>query len=125
MYEAADFIPNPINMGVQPTEDNLHIAISIQNITESKKIDFHSWRGTATLIDDKGNSYKTILFPMEPEYLPKGGSIFPNQYQRDILVFEKPMPGIKYLRLRLSESAIGELGYIQLELKPDFYSSAF
>lgn len=89
------------------SQRRLQIEIEITNNNKEKKYELLSWRYpchavSALLEDDKGNTYKPVVISGA---IPEGGfqkeSIYPEKTLSDILVFEMPVKGIKYLRLTL------------------------
>jgi hypothetical protein len=92
-------------------DDLLLIEDEITNLSPSKKLDYRGWNGAdfvfgrdfASLKDNFDNSYKRINFGFSTQVVGqvKSESIYPGKSQRDVLVFEKPVPNVEYLNLEL------------------------
>jgi hypothetical protein len=115
-----------ITGGFEPTEDYLRIQLSVGNTSSTKKYDFHTWRGStistsrdyATLTDNNGNIYKIITFGFaQAIYNTRDeSSIYPQQGFTDLVVFEKPVDGIKWIHLELPAANFGGSGMIRFEI---------
>jgi len=118
------FIDNPMG-GVTPYQGYYTIKLNLSNLSNTKKIDFTTWRGEtlsasrdyATLTDDNGNVYKRINFGLNTiSGRQNETSIYPNQSYQDLLVFEKPVSNLKWLHLELPASNFGGSGMIRFEI---------
>lgn len=127
MYLAADFVPNGPGLGVTPTAGNLHIIVTVSNLSTNQKVEFHTWRnGDARLTDDSGNVYSYINFGYAtPEYLLNDATIYPQQTITDNLVFQRPVSGAKWFHLALICANYGGTGSLRFEVPAEIYSSAF
>ena len=98
------------------------ITLLLSNLTDTKKIDFTTWRGKAfsverdyaTLTDDNGNEYKRID-ATELNY-SDGFSIYPKRAANDFLFFQPPVANRKWLHLELPASNFGGSGMIRFEI---------
>jgi hypothetical protein len=105
-------------------------AISIKNLSSTKKIDFETWRGnelgigSANLTDDNQNNYKrmdltpAMSFGIGDSY-SDSDSIYPQTSFDDRIVFEKPIQNIKWLHLELPAANFGGTGMIRFEISKD------
>ena len=96
-------------------DDYLQVYLSVRNNNPHKKHDVRSWGhnlyyGTSsnneaiTLVDNYDNTYDRS-FTQDTNNLKEGyisASLYPNKSIDDIAVFEVPVDGIEYLRLKLS-----------------------
>jgi hypothetical protein len=104
----------------------LAITIAVTNLSTGKKLDFKTWRGAqfdfggsaAKLTDDNENAYRRISFGSTTKVV--GGveneSIYPAQGLTDMLIFEKPVDTVKWLRLALPAENIKREGTIRFEI---------
>ena len=125
MWINPDFVPNGIGDGVTPTEDNFHIVVEISNLNPRQKLEFSTWRDNAELSDTNGNSYSTLSFSATPTYLKNGGTIYPQDSFSDILVFQKPIPNVGVLHLKLPLSNLGMHGELGFEVPAKIYATPF
>ena len=96
-------------------DDYLLVYLSVHNNNPHKKHDVRSWchnlyYGTTsnneaiTLVDNYDNTYDRS-FTLDTNNLKEGyisASLYPNKSIDDLVVFEVPVDGIEYLRLKLS-----------------------
>jgi hypothetical protein len=88
-------------------EQYLRLAIRVHNHSATRKLDYHHlaggvWLGQPRLTDDLGNQYRvanfgfyTIVGEADDKSLYPGGTV------DDLVVFERPVAGIKELRFEL------------------------
>ena len=112
--------------GWVPRSGYFSISVSLSNLSNTKKIDYTTWRGAAlstgrdyaTLTDDNGNVYKRISFGLNSiNGSPDDASIYPNQAHNDLLVFELPVENRKWLHLELPASNFGGSGMVRFEIQ--------
>ena len=91
-------------------QEMLHIQVSIENRTESTKLEYKGWGGDsvasnlrARLTDDLGNEYKAATFSIlqKPVAQKSNESIYPGSSLQDTLLFEVPVDKAQYLNLSL------------------------
>jgi hypothetical protein len=104
--------------GSQATKDYLTVVLGVTNLTSAKKVDFETWRDTATLVDNFENKYTRIdvnpALPMDPS--PDKLSIHPKQAHHEGIVFELPIQNVKWLHLELSAKNFGGSGTLRFEI---------
>lgn len=109
------------------SEDKLlTIWVEISNISENKKVDYKGWMSTyaslvdidAELTDNHGNSYRGIDFSslLSVKDAETTTSIYPGKSIKDAIVFQLPIEGIEYLRLKLSAKGCEEEGEFRFEI---------
>jgi hypothetical protein len=101
----------------------LKIVLEIQNLDSNEKIHYSGWEPdannqdqVATMKDDTGGQYRQ----------PRGAdvivgqfnkdSIEPNSSIEDFLVFDFPLPYVKYLKLALPAKAVGGTGTLRIKI---------
>jgi len=104
----------------------LLIRLSITNMTQGKKIDYSGWMGDyaslrdidSELTDNNDNRYKSVTFGATTDVkdAETSTSIYPGKTHADAIVFELPIEGVEYLRLKLSAKAFGEDGEIRFQI---------
>jgi hypothetical protein len=108
-------------------DDLLSISLELTNVSPTKKLDYKTWSGKdisfsrdfATLRDNFDNIYKRIDFGFSTSPLGavKGSeSIYPNKSVIDVIVFEKPIEAVKYLRLELPAANFGGTGMLRFQI---------
>ena len=112
--------------GQESGSDTMHLIIElkIQNITETRKIDYLSWRrdlgslqSNASLTDNFGNRYRYVEFVTKyPKGAVKSVSIYPGNSITDVLVFELPISKATSLKLKLPGENVGATSNIELTL---------
>lgn len=102
-------------------------TIKLSNLSNSKKIDFKTWRGKAfgvgknyaTLTDNSGNVYKLQEVDFNRNGKPDEFSIYPEQSCWDWLLFERPVSNFKWLHLELPAGNFGGSGVVRFEIPED------
>jgi len=102
----------------------LIIHLRLSNLSDAKKIDFTTWRGTgasivrdyATLKDNNQNTYQRVPNESELYVLSNGDSIYPHQSFVDTLIFQLPVPNQQWLHLELPAQNFGGTGVIRFEI---------
>lgn len=102
----------------------LLIILDISNLSNSKKVDYTTWRGEqvsterdyAELTDDNGNVYKRINFGLNTTPYEDNIAIYPSQTASDTLAFEMPVQHLKWLHLELPAANFGGAGMIRFEI---------
>jgi hypothetical protein len=114
--------------GADSTETYLSVRIRLRNQSPTKKFQYTTWNGGslmnlgrggggASLTDDNGNTYKPGEFGLEaPMGMVLQDSIYPRKELTDVLLFEPPVPGIKYLNLELPAENFGGSGSIRFHI---------
>lgn len=107
-------------------EDLLLIRITIANTSKTKKIDYEGWMSPfasikdieATLTDDAGNNYRMADFgaTVQVKDASMDNSIYPGKSTKDVVVFERPIDGAKYLDLTLSAEGCREDGKFRFRI---------
>lgn len=94
------------------------IQIFIKNLSTTKKIDFETWRGAASLTDNNGNNYKQISITPNWNLTPISDSvsIYPQTEQIDNIAFELPVGNIEWLHLELPAEKFGGNGMLRFEI---------
>lgn len=99
---------------VKSKEDFTTITVEIKNVSKRKKIDFEGWtpRGGEELLpileDNEQNKYKIIRPRLGESFqIAKETSIYPGKSIEEVLVFEPPVDGSKYLLLFLPANELG------------------
>lgn len=97
----------------------LTLAVSVSNLSTTKKVDFETWRGMAALTDDNDNRYKQISVTPASNLLdtdPDSVSIHPQKNYFDRVVFEVPIRNFKSLHLKLPARNFGGSGMLRFEI---------
>jgi len=100
--------------GDDEKENKLYITVQITNVSQLKKIDYRSWREISfgfgeklvSLKDSEGNDYSQKGYNNAyPEgAVNKYATLYPGRSVTDIIVFERPVDGVKFLYLELPAS---------------------
>lgn len=108
------------------TEEQLTIALAVQNQSNTKKLNFRGWAGdvtdildrAGTLADEHGNTYRRIGFGYTARPVGQASldSIYPGKAVNDLLVFELPIEAARELRLTLPGAAVGGEGELKLKI---------
>jgi len=104
----------------------LTVWLKIENVSNRKKIDYSGWMDQfaslrdidATLTDDADNRYRSVRFSATSavEGAKANSSIYPGKSIKDAVVFELPVKGVKFLRLKLSGRAFGSKDDLRFEI---------
>jgi hypothetical protein len=105
----------------------LTIGLGVANVSDTKKVDFETWRGAefgigrgaASLSDNYGNNYKRMNVTPAPNLLDPArdtASIRPTERFYDPVVFEVPVRTIKWLHLELPAENFGGRGMLRFEI---------
>ena len=106
----------------------LKICLKIENLTDSKKVEYESWSefssfsdSNVALEDDVGNAYRRVSFGLGDRVDGQLGneSIYPSKSVSDVLVFEPPVEKAKYLKLTLPAEAFDGTGNLLLKIGID------
>jgi hypothetical protein len=109
----------------QSEDELLLVRLKIENTSQRKKLDYSGWMSDwaslrdieAELTDDADNRYRKINFGTSHVVgAEPAGSIYPNKSLSDAIVFEMPIDGVEYLRLRLTGNAVGEEGEFRFQI---------
>lgn len=103
----------------------LAIELEISNLSATKKLEYHTWGGTAmsfgtrtALRDNFGNTYKLVNFGFGT--LVAGAveseSIYPGKSASDVLVFEEPVGQVEFLDLELPASQFDGEGTLRIRI---------
>lgn len=94
-------------------KDLLQIQISVENLSDSQKIEYQGWGDDslgsgkkARLKDDLGNTYKQVTFGIlnKPVGQKSKESLYPGSEIQDVLVFEVPVNKAQMMHLYLPRS---------------------
>jgi hypothetical protein len=111
---------------VPSSNDHLVIHLQVVLVGTTRKVDFESWgnsnfrdvRNKPTLTGNSSHAYALRTFEAGTQVtgheLSKG--LYPKLYADDYLIFESPLPGLKYLRLELPASAFGGMGTLRFQI---------
>lgn len=103
-------------------EKLLRIELLIENLSDSKKLDYRGWHGNAfladaSLTDNFKNRYRATGFGVTKIVGQiRSESVYPGKSLSDVLVFEAPVDKAEFLRLELDGANIGETGKIRFEI---------
>jgi hypothetical protein len=107
-------------------DELLAVWLEIRNTSERKKIDYRGWMDDysslldvdAEMTDDVENRYRAIRFSatLKVKDTETNTSIYPGKSIKDAVVFEKPIEGVQFLRLKLSAKGCGENGEFRFEI---------
>jgi hypothetical protein len=127
-----------VELGIREGESKepaLCIHVSICNLSETKKLEYHTWaaeggrifdRNPASLKDDLGNRYIRVHYGLltKPKGQKERESIHPGQSADDVLVFEPPVQKASAVLLELPMKAFeGEGdGTIHFRVPASMYS---
>jgi ribosomal protein S27E len=113
----------------QSKDKLLQITVRIENLGDSKKVEYRGWAGhdfdigrsAGNIDDDLGNSYKRIGFGFANKVLGQiqSESIYPGKSITDVLVFEEPIQKAKFLKLELPASAFDGTGSLRIKIPMD------
>src|ERR1019366_7095028 len=111
--------------------EHLQVYLTVENMSETKLIRFRGWSGRdvtkqPTLQDNFGNSYRTIGFgifsrPVGQVFGEK--AIYPGKTENDVIIFDPPVKGAKFLRLTLPANSFGGDGQLQIQVPASMVSS--
>ena len=98
-------------------DPQLIVRIRVENLSPTRKLDYHSAREHATLADEHGNDYLGRTAALLDD---TGGityaAIYPGKFADDLLVFEPPVERAQRLRLTLPFACAGETGVTGFEI---------
>jgi len=121
----------PLRAGILDRESEslnelLMVWLKIENISKRTKIDYSGWMSKyaslrdidASLTDDVDNRYRQINFSglSTVHGATPSESIYPGTAIEDAIVFELPVKGTRFLRLKLTSNAFGEEGDIRFQI---------
>jgi hypothetical protein len=116
-----------MNQKTTSTDKAVRIVLTIRNNSQTKKIDYSSWRGNfrsdSTFKDNLGNTYKGIEFGITAIVgaVSSSASIHPGDTITDIIVFERPVDKATSFTLELKGENVGAKTDLKLTLnKADF-----
>jgi hypothetical protein len=101
----------------------LTLSVHILNTSAKRKIDFRGWSAlgqqTAILEDDRGKRYQRI--GPDPGARIAGQvvtavSLDPGSELEELLVFERPVDEVQFLRLELAAAAFGDTGSLRFQI---------
>jgi hypothetical protein len=108
------------------SEDSLlSVEVEIINLSDSKKVDYSTWGGSAmsfdrraSLTDNFGNGYKRVNFGFSSKIsgAVESESIYPGKAISDVLVFEPPVGKAEYLNLELPAEQFGGTGMLRIRI---------
>jgi hypothetical protein len=107
----------------------LAVTIEVLNTSKTKKLEYRSYTSALAsledifphLTDDKENRYKRITFGigLAVKDAQDETSLYPGKSLRDVIVFEAPVEGIKWLRFGFPAQSFGETGDFRFEIPRD------
>ncbi len=107
----------------------LLVRLRLTNTSEEEKLEYEGWgssgrsKSFVQATDGKGNTYKLKHFPkaiVEGRHT-KAVSMYPGETVEDLMVFERPLPAAKYVRLVLPASVVGKKGDLRFELSSELF----
>ena len=109
------------------SETYLRIAVRVKNISQTRKLDHSSWSEKSfgldsyegSIRDNYGNKYDPIgfsAFSGRPKGHMIAEALYPDNSVEDILIFEPPIPDIKFLHLELPARNFGGKGTLWFEI---------
>jgi hypothetical protein len=129
--------PHPTDSDAPPTKskkDYLLVKLTIENLSDSKKLDYKTWGGSASafvagspddgnrkaiITDDLGNTYKRLNLGLNFRLIGQlsAESIFPGKSVTDLLVYERPVDKATHVNVELPPAAYGGDGTLKLRAK--------
>jgi hypothetical protein len=103
----------------------LRIEIEVTNLSDTKKLDYHTWGGTSmsfgkrtALADNFGNTYRLVNFGFSTEVAGAtvADSVYPGKSVRDVVVFEEPIAKAERLDLELPASNFDGTGMLRFRI---------
>jgi hypothetical protein len=99
----------------------LFIRLRLINSNNPRRLDYRGWGGPTNrphLRDDRGAIYRLTALPAGAEVSGStaGGVLTPGKEVTDLLVFEPPAAGVKYLQLELPAAAFGGKGNLRWQI---------
>jgi hypothetical protein len=110
--------------------EQLQIKVLVKNLSNTKIVAFSRWQGCdlfrtdhVPLHDDFGNSYRNMVSGIFGSWVAEkekdagiNNDIYPGMQVEDLLVFNPPVEGIKYLRLTLEAENFGGEGTLKFHI---------
>jgi hypothetical protein len=120
-------LKDAIDRETKSQEKLLIVSLELTNVNATRKMNYTSWSGKtisfvrdyATMEDNFGNSYKRINFGFGTSPLGSvedTASIYPKETITDVLVFEKPIDAVKFIRIEFPAENFGGTGMLRLEI---------
>ncbi|MBW3541673.1 MAG: hypothetical protein KY476_15500 [Planctomycetes bacterium] len=121
----------PLREDGESDEDLLQVTVRLDNVGETRKIEYRSWAGRldffgrARVSDEFGNEYDRESFGLTASVPGQiiAESIYPGRSVTDVLIFERPVEKARMLRLELPASAFGGTGTLRFKIPLDEKSS--
>ena len=118
--------------GARPKYQCLTLKFELYNKNPSKKLQYQSWNNRpigVSLVDNHQNSYSIKSFrnlgvEIDGQVQGGQGSLYPEEPTTDVLVFEKPIKDVDYLRLELPAAAFGQKGPLKFQIPNSMIVSA-
>ncbi|MBW3598548.1 MAG: hypothetical protein KY475_14910 [Planctomycetes bacterium] len=117
-----------LDSDTESEKELLLIRLTVTNISERKKIDYRGWMSSyaslldvdAELTDDVDNRYRMVNFGSTATIkdTETNTSLYPGKSINDAVVFELPIEGVEYLRLKLAAKGCGEEGEFRFQIPP-------
>lgn len=110
----------------QSVEAILAVTVEITNSSDTRKVEYLSWRGRevifardyASICDNFGNKYRRVGFGLVDR--PAGSvsmeSVYPGKSIRDVLAFEKPLKTVEFLSLEMPAENFGGAGMVRFRV---------
>jgi hypothetical protein len=98
--------------------------LTIENTSENKLIRYQAWGARdfakqPALVDNFGNSYRTNgfgIFNHPIGQIVGEKAIYPGKLESDVIFFDPPVKGIRFLRLTLPASNFGGEGQLRMQI---------
>lgn len=126
---AAGVVNTPIRLRdgdlVRSKSRNLSLWVAVGNHNARRKLDCNGWQRTAfndheaaSLFDEANNEYRQVDWnDWRIEKADKYPDLYPDQVYIDHLVFQKPIDGMRRLRLVLPGRAIGVMRHFEFTIE--------
>jgi TolA-binding protein len=113
-----------LNEKGQSKDELLQIELTIKNLSTTKLIHLKGWGGAEfgglpKLKDNFDNAYRGVefgIFNRPVGQIKRTEDIYPGKTAADVLVFDVPVEGVKYLRLSLPCENFGEKGELRFQI---------
>jgi hypothetical protein len=101
--------------GFQDRAEALVVRLSLDNLNPTRRRPYRSWAGNARLVDNFGNSYKTLRRPADTGVTE--AALNPTSPVADLLLFESPIATAGYVDLHLPGENIGASSAIDFRIQ--------
>ena len=118
-------LKGPTGQG-QSRDPCLQVRLALKNLSKTKLIHVRGWGanefflgGRPELTDNFDNSYRGVgfgIFDHPAGQIVGGADVRPGEQETDVLVFDRPVDGVKYLRLTLPAENFGQEGSLRFQI---------